>query len=75
MAKHDVSGVFVPTYKDRLLAIAQGEINLGSVPMLDGHIWDSLFRVLGALFFGVLLGVPLGIYMGVSRFFNRSLTR
>ena len=67
---HDASGGFVPTYKDRLLALAQGEVNLGHVPMLDGHIWDSLFRVLVALFFGVLLGVPLGIYMGVSRFFK-----
>ena len=68
--KHDVSGAFVPTYKDRLLALAQGDVNLGHLPMLDGHIWDSLFRVLVALFFGVLLGVPLGIYMGVSRFFK-----
>ena len=41
----------------------------GYIPMLDGHIWDSLFRVLVALAIGILLGVPLGIYMGVSRFF------
>ena len=68
--KHDDSGNFVPTYKDRLLAFAKGEVYLGSVPMLDGHIWDSLFRVLVAMFFGILLGVPLGIYMGVSRFFK-----
>jgi taurine transport system permease protein len=68
--KHDDAGNFVPTYKDRLLAFAKGEVYLGSVPMLDGHIWDSLFRVLVAMFFGILLGVPLGIYMGVSRFFK-----
>jgi taurine transport system permease protein len=68
--KHDDAGRFVPTYKDRLLAFAKGEVYLGSIPMLDGHIWDSLFRVLVAMFFGILLGVPLGIYMGVSRFFK-----
>ncbi|MDC3177511.1 ABC transporter permease [bacterium] len=67
---HGDSGEFKPNYKDRLLAVAQGEVNLGSVPMLDGHIWDSLFRVLVAMGFGILVGVPLGIYMGVSRFFK-----
>ena len=61
-------GRFEPNYKDWMLALAQGDVYLGAIPMLDGHIWDSLFRVLVAMFFGVLLGVPLGIYMGVSRF-------
>ena len=37
---HDSDGSFMPTYKDRLLALAQGEVYLGSIPMLDGHIWD-----------------------------------
>ena len=68
--KHDANADFKPNYKDWLLAVAQGELNLGSIPMLDGHIWDSLFRVLVAMTFGVLAGVPLGIYMGVSRFFK-----
>ena len=67
---HGDSGQFKPNYKDRLLAVAQGDVNLGFLPMLDGHIWDSLFRVLVAMGFGVLVGVPLGIYMGVSRFFK-----
>jgi len=67
---HGDAGEFKPNYKDRLLAFAQGDVNLGSVPMLDGHIWDSLFRVLVAMGFGILVGVPLGIYMGVSRFFK-----
>ena len=67
---HGHDGTFEPTYKDRLLAVAQGEVYLGSIPMLDGHIWDSVFRVLVAMGFGILLGVPLGIYMGVSRFFK-----
>jgi taurine transport system permease protein len=67
---HDENANFMPNYKDKLLAVAQGEVYLGVVPMLDGHIWDSLFRVLVAMSFGVLAGVPLGIYMGVSRFFK-----
>ena len=61
-------GEFEANYKDWMLGLAQGDVYLGTVPMLDGHIWDSLFRVLVAMFFGILLGVPLGIYMGVSRF-------
>ena len=69
-ARHQPDGSFMPNYKDNLLAFAQGEVYLGSVPMLDGHIWDSLFRVIVAMGFGILLGVPLGIYMGVSRFFK-----
>ncbi len=67
---HGEDGRFLPTYKDRLLAVAQGDVNLGSIPVLDGHIWDSLFRVIVAMSLGILLGVPLGIYMGVSRFFK-----
>jgi len=67
---HGADGGFRPTYKDHLLAVAQGDVYLGVVPMLDGHIWDSMFRVLVALSLGILLGVPLGIYMGVSRFFK-----
>jgi taurine transport system permease protein len=67
---HGPDGDFKPHYKDHLLALAQGDVYLGSIPMLDGHIWDSMFRVLVAMAFGVFLGVPLGIYMGVSRFFK-----
>ena len=67
---HGPDGDFQPHYKDWLLAFAQGDIYLGAIPMLDGHIWDSLFRVIVAMAFGILLGVPLGIYMGVSRFFK-----
>ena len=66
--KLDESGGFQPNYKDWALSLAKGDVYMGSIPMLDGHIWDSLFRVLVAMFFGITLGVPLGIYMGVSRF-------
>jgi taurine transport system permease protein len=63
-------GIITPTFKDNLLAFARGEVYLGVIPMFDGHIWDSLFRVLVALGLGILLGVPLGLFMGVSRFFK-----
>jgi len=68
--RHSETGVFQPNFKDKALALAQGDIYLGAVPMLDGHIWDSLFRVIVALALGIGLGVPLGIYMGISRFFK-----
>ena len=68
--QHSESGKFEANYKDTLQALAQGDIYLGAVPMFDGHIWDSLFRVLIALALGIFLGVPLGIHMGISRFFK-----
>ncbi len=69
-ARHDANGNITPNFKDKLLAFAQGEVPMGHIPMLDGHIWDSLFRVLVALALGILLGVPLGLFMGVSKFFK-----
>lgn len=69
-ARHSADGSIEPNFKDKLLAFAQGETDLGSIPMLDGHIWDSLFRVLVALALGIFLGVPLGLFMGVSKFFK-----
>jgi len=69
-ARHGADGSIEPNFKDKLLAFAQGEADLGSIPMLDGHIWDSLFRVLFALSLGIFLGVPLGLFMGVSKFFK-----
>jgi len=69
-ARHNADGSINPNLKDKILAFAQGETDLGSIPMLDGHIWDSLFRVLVALALGILLGVPLGLFMGVSKFFK-----
>lgn len=69
-ASHGSDGKFVPNFKDKLLAVSQGDVNLGQFPMLDGHIWDSLYRVLVALGLGILIGVPLGLFMGVSKFFK-----
>lgn len=67
---HQPDGTFKHNYKSRLLALANGDVNLGYVPMLDGHVWDSLFRVLVAMGLGIFIGVPLGIMMGASRFFK-----
>ncbi len=69
-ARHTADGTITPNFKDKVLAVAQGEVRLGAIPMLDGHLWDSIFRVLVALALGILLGVPLGLYMGVSKFFK-----
>ncbi|MBX2867332.1 MAG: ABC transporter permease subunit [Acidiferrobacterales bacterium] len=69
-ASHGPDGTIEPNFKDDLLAFAQGEVSLGYIPMFDGHIWDSMFRVLMALALGILLGVPLGLLMGVSKFFK-----
>ena len=69
-SEHLESGTFEPNFYDKLLFFAQGELNLGYIPFPNGHIWDSLVRVIVAMFFGIILGVPLGIYMGISKFFK-----
>lgn len=69
-ARHGSDGSITPNFKDKVLDVAQGDVNLGHFPMLDGHIWDSLFRVLVALGLGIFVGVPLGLFMGVSKFFK-----
>ncbi len=68
--RHATDGTFQHNFKSRLLALAQGDVNLGYMPMLDGHVWDSLYRVLVAMLLGIGIGVPLGIMMGASRFFK-----
>lgn len=69
-ARHKSDGTITPNFKDKLLDFARGKVYLGAIPVLDGHLWDSLFRVLVAMALGILLGVPLGLFMGVSRFFK-----
>ena len=69
-SRHGPDGGITLNFKDKLLEFARGDVYLGVVPMLDGHLWDSVFRVLVALALGILLGVPLGLFMGVSRFFK-----
>ena len=53
MGGEQAAGVMAQVTKDKVLAFAQGEVSLGHIPMLDGHIWDSLFRVLMALSLGI----------------------
>jgi len=69
-AKHGSDATITPNFKDKLLNFARGKVYLGVIPVLDGHLWDSVFRVLVALGLGIFLGVPLGLFMGVSRFFK-----
>jgi len=69
-AQHGPDGTITPNFKDKLLDFARGKVDLGAIPVLDGHLWDSVFRVLVALGLGIFLGVPLGLFMGVSRFFK-----
>ena len=54
--------------KSKVYNLATGAYDSFSVPIPTGHIWDSLVRVLAGLFLGVLCGVPLGLFMGLSRF-------
>jgi len=68
--RHGSDGTITPNFKDKLLDFTRGKIYLGAIPVLDGHLWDSVFRVLVALGLGIFLGVPLGLFMGVSRFFK-----
>ena len=67
---HGPDASITPNFKDKLLDFATGDVDIGAVPVLDGHLWDSVFRVLVALGLGIFLGVPLGLFMGVSRFFK-----
>ncbi|MEL7542308.1 MAG: ABC transporter permease [Pseudomonadota bacterium] len=69
-AQIGANGTIEPSFKDNLLRFAQGDVDLGSIPMFAGHLWDSMFRVLVALGLGIFLGVPLGLFMGVSQFFK-----
>lgn len=66
--RHDNNGVVTPNLKSKVHDFATGNFESFKVPMPSGHIWDSLLRVLAGLFFGIILGVPLGLFMGLSRF-------
>ena len=59
-ARHAADGTVTPNFKDKVLALAQGDVNLGFVPMFDGHVWDSMFRVLVALGLGILFRGAFG---------------
>lgn len=64
----DANGDITPNFKSKTLAFVTGDYQSFSLPVPMGHVWDSLMRVLAGLFFGIALGVPLGLFMGLSRF-------
>ena len=70
--RHNADGTFDHNMKSRLLDFATGNYQSFAIPVLTGHVWDSMWRVIVALALGVGLGVPLGLAMGVSRFFKNT---
>ncbi len=66
--RHNELGEVQGNLKSKVYNIASGNFSAFSVPIPEGHIWDSIVRVLMGLFMGILLGVPLGLFMGLSRF-------
>ena len=65
---HSSDGKVKPNFKKTILDIATGEFKAFSIPIPSGHIWDSFLRVFIGLALGVIAGVPLGLFMGLSRF-------
>lgn len=65
---HGSDGKVKPNLKSWVLDIATGEFNAFKVPIPSGHIWDSFLRVFLGLSLGIICGVPLGLFMGLSRF-------
>ena len=66
--RHDDTGKVLSNFTGSLYNFATGDYDAFSIPIPMGHIWDSIMRVLAGLFFGIVLGVPLGLFMGLSRF-------
>jgi taurine transport system permease protein len=66
--RHGSDGQTNANFKSSVYSFATGDFDSFSVPVPDGHVWDSILRVLAGLFFGIVLGVPLGLFMGLSRF-------
>jgi taurine transport system permease protein len=65
---HDSDGNVEPNLKSVVLDIATGQFNAFAIPIPAGHIWDSFLRVILGLSLGIICGVPLGLFMGLSRF-------
>ena len=66
--RHNEDGEIPENFKKKVLNFATGDYSSPLIPVPMGHIWDSLVRVFLGLAFGVICGVPLGIFMGLSRF-------
>ncbi len=65
---HSSDGKVEPNLKSFVLDIATGDFRAFSIPIPSGHIWDSFLRVILGLGLGIICGVPLGLFMGLSRF-------
>jgi taurine transport system permease protein len=65
---HNSDGKVEPNLKSFVLDIATGEFSAFAIPIPSGHIWDSFLRVILGLGLGIICGVPLGLFMGLSRF-------
>jgi len=66
--RHGDDGKVEMNLKGKVYNIATGNYPSPMIPVPIGHVWDSLMRVLAGLFLGILFGVPLGLFMGLSRF-------
>ena len=66
--RHDETGQIGSNFKSSVRNLVTGNYDSFSVPVPMGHMWDSIIRVLTGLFFGIILGVPLGLFMGLNRF-------
>ena len=64
---HSKDGIVKQNFKGGVLKIVTGDFNLFKVPVPYGHIWDSFLRVFLGLVFGILIGVPLGLFMEIGR--------
>ncbi|MGB1111161.1 MAG: ABC transporter permease, partial [Gammaproteobacteria bacterium] len=68
LPRHNDNGEIDSNFKSTVTNIVTGEFASFSIPVPSGHVWDSIMRVLAGLFMGILFGVPLGLFMGLSRF-------
>ena len=65
---HSSDGIVKNNFKKSVLNVAKGDFNAFKIPIPSGHIWDSFLRVFLGLSLGIVAGVPLGLFMGLSRF-------
>ena len=60
---HNEKGEIKPNFKSKVLNFVTGDFDLFKIPIPTGHIWDSFLRVFLGLVAGIIVGVPLGLYM------------
>ncbi len=66
--RHTQDGQINSNFKSNVRDFVTGNYDSFTIPVPMGHMWDSIVRVVTGLFFGIILGVPLGLFMGLSRF-------